>query len=130
MYSCGPPHMDVQEWDDQHEHTYSNYVRTQDVTLKTCQRRWMIGRNGERGSRISALTARHDDDMPPGARSRLCSRDSAWAGVFARSAMSSAYSESEIVCARYLLLLSFASSKPFSFIKSIESVEFLKVFVQ
>ena len=29
----------VQEWDDQHEHTYSNYVRTQDVTLKTCRRR-------------------------------------------------------------------------------------------
>ena len=23
--------MDVQEWDDQHEHTYSNHVRTQDV---------------------------------------------------------------------------------------------------
>ena len=42
--------------------TYSNYVRTQDVTLKTCRRRWMIGRNGERGSRISALAARHDDD--------------------------------------------------------------------
>ena len=62
MYSCGPPHMDVQEWDDQHEPTYSNYVRTQDVTLKTCRRRWMIGRNGERGSGISALAARHDDD--------------------------------------------------------------------
>ena len=62
MYSCGPPHMDVQERDDQHEHTYSNYVRTQDVTLKTCRRRWMIGRNGERGSRISALAARHDDE--------------------------------------------------------------------
>ena len=56
------PHMDVQEWDDQHEPTYSNYVRTQDVTLKTCRRRWMIGRNGERGSGISALAARHDDD--------------------------------------------------------------------
>ena len=36
MYSCGPPHMDVQEWDDQHELTYSSYVRTRDVTLKTC----------------------------------------------------------------------------------------------
>ena len=62
MYSCGPPLMDVQGWDNQHELTYSNYVRTQDVTLKTCRRRWMIGRNGERGSGISALTARHDDD--------------------------------------------------------------------
>ena len=62
MYSCGPPHMDVQEWDDQHELTYSSYVRTRDVTLKTCRRRWMIGRNGERRSGISAQTARHDDD--------------------------------------------------------------------
>ncbi len=35
--------------------------RTQDVTLKTCWRRWMIGRSGERGSGISVLAARHDD---------------------------------------------------------------------
>ena len=56
------PHMDVQKQDDQHELTYSNYVRTQDVTLKTCRRRWMIGRSGERGSGISVLAARHDDD--------------------------------------------------------------------
>ena len=62
MYSCGPPHMDVQKQDDQHELTYSNYVRTWDVTLKTCRRRWMIGRSGQRGSRISVLAARHDDD--------------------------------------------------------------------
>ena len=62
MYSCGPPHMDVQEWDDQHELTYSSYVRTRVVTLKTCRRRWMIGRNGERRSGISAQAARHDDD--------------------------------------------------------------------
>ena len=54
--------MDVQKQDDQHELTYSNYVRTQDVTLKPCRRRWMIGRSGERGSRISVLAARHDDD--------------------------------------------------------------------
>ena len=33
-----------------------------DVALKTSQRRWAIGRSGERGSRISMLTARHDDD--------------------------------------------------------------------
>ena len=31
-------------------------------TLKTCQRRWIIGRSGERGSGISVLAARHDDD--------------------------------------------------------------------
>ena len=28
--------------------TYSSYVMIRDVTLKTCQRRWMIGRRGER----------------------------------------------------------------------------------
>ena len=50
------------EWDDQHELTYSSYVRTRDVTLKTCRRRWMIRRNGERRSGISAQAARHDDD--------------------------------------------------------------------
>ena len=54
--------VDVQKQDDQHELTYSNYVRTQDVTLKTCRRRWMIGRSGERRSGISVLAARHDDD--------------------------------------------------------------------
>ena len=54
--------MDVQKQDDQHEPTYSNYVRTQDVTLKTCRRRWMIGRSGERGSGISMLAAQHDHD--------------------------------------------------------------------
>ena len=42
--------------------TYSSCVRTRDVTLKTCRRRWMIGRNGERRSGISAQAARHDDD--------------------------------------------------------------------
>ena len=29
--------------DDQHEHSYSSYVRIRDVTPKTCRRRWMIG---------------------------------------------------------------------------------------
>ena len=62
MYSYGPPHMAKQKQDDQLEITYSSYVRTQDVTLKTCRRRWMIGRSGERGSGISVLAARNDDD--------------------------------------------------------------------
>ena len=62
MYSCGPPHMANQKQDDRLEHTYSSYVMIWDVTLKTCQRRWMIGRRGERGSGISVLAARHDDD--------------------------------------------------------------------
>ena len=62
MYSYGPLHMAVQKQDDQLELTYSNYVRTQDVILKTCRRRWMIGRSGEKGSGISVLAARHDHD--------------------------------------------------------------------
>ena len=36
------------------------------VALKTSQRRWMIGRSGERGSGISVLAARHDEDDDQG----------------------------------------------------------------
>ena len=56
------PHMAVQKQDDQHEHTFSSYVRIRDVVLKTCLGWWTIGRSGERGSGISVLPARHDDD--------------------------------------------------------------------
>ena len=56
------PHMAKQKQDDQHEHIYSSYVRIQGVALKTCQKRWIIGRSGERGAGISVLVARHDDD--------------------------------------------------------------------
>ena len=62
MYSYGHPHMAKQKQDDQLEHTYSSYVRIQGVALKTCQRRWTIGRSGKRGSGISVPAARHDDD--------------------------------------------------------------------
>ena len=58
----GPLHMDKQKQDNHLEHTYSSYVRIWDVALKTCQRRWTIGRSGERESGISMLAARHDDD--------------------------------------------------------------------
>ena len=51
-----------QKQDGQLEYTYSSYVMIRDVTLKTCQRRRMIGRRGERGAGISVLAARHDDD--------------------------------------------------------------------
>ena len=61
MYSYGPPHMAGQKQDDQHEHTFSSYVRIWNVALKTCQRRWTIGKIGERGSGISVLVARHDE---------------------------------------------------------------------
>ena len=42
--------------------TYSSYVRIRFVAMKTCQRRWTIGRSGERGSGLSVLAAWHDDD--------------------------------------------------------------------
>ena len=54
--------MAEQKQDDQLEHTYSSYVRIRDVALKTCQKRWMIGRSGVRGSGISVIAARHDDE--------------------------------------------------------------------
>ena len=62
MYSYGPPHMAEQKQDDQHEQTFSSYMRYRDVALKTCQRRWTIRKNDERGLGISVLVARHDDD--------------------------------------------------------------------
>ena len=58
----GPPNMAGQKQDDQLKHTFSSYVRIWDVALKTCQRRWTIGRSGERGSGISVLVARQDDE--------------------------------------------------------------------
>ena len=54
--------MAEQKQDDQLEHTYSSYVRMRDVARKTCQRRWAIGRSGERGSGMSVLAAQHDND--------------------------------------------------------------------
>ena len=62
MYSYGSPHMAAQKQDDQLERTFSSYVRIRDVVLKTYLGRWTIGRSGERGSGISALPARYDDD--------------------------------------------------------------------
>ena len=62
MYSNGSPHMAAQKQDDQLERTFSSYVRIRDVVLKTFLGRWMIGRSGERGSAISVLPARYDDD--------------------------------------------------------------------
>ena len=43
------------------EHTYSSSVRIRDEALKTFQKRWRIGRSGERRSAISVPAARHDD---------------------------------------------------------------------
>ena len=54
--------MAEQKQDNQLEHTSNSYVRIGDVALKSCQKRSIIGRSGERGSGISVLAARHDDD--------------------------------------------------------------------
>ena len=54
--------MAKQKQDDQLEHTYNSYVKIRDVAPETCQKRWIIGRSGERGPGISVLAARHDDD--------------------------------------------------------------------
>ena len=62
MYSYGSPHTAAQKQDDQHERTFSSYVRIQVVVLKTYLGRWTTGRSGERGSGISVLPARYDDD--------------------------------------------------------------------
>ena len=47
---------------DQLTPTYSSSVRIRGVALRTCRKRWTIGRGGERGSGISVLMARQDDD--------------------------------------------------------------------
>ena len=54
--------MAAQKQDDQLERTFSSYVRIQVAVLKTYLGRWKIGRSGERGSGISVLPARYDDD--------------------------------------------------------------------
>ena len=61
MYSCGPLYMDEKRQDVQLEPTYSGSVPILDVALRTCQKQWMIGRGGERGSEISMLIVWHDD---------------------------------------------------------------------
>ena len=54
--------MDEQSQDDQLEPTYSSSVPIRGVPLKTCWKKWTIGSGGERGSGISVLIARYDDD--------------------------------------------------------------------
>ena len=54
--------MGDQRHDDQLEHTYSSSLPIQDVTLKTCWKQWAIENCGEKGSEISVLIARYDDD--------------------------------------------------------------------
>ena len=61
MFSYGSLHMADQKQDDQLEPIYSSSVRIRNVALRTCQKRWTIGRIGKRGSEITVLAARRDD---------------------------------------------------------------------
>ena len=54
--------MAVQKQRGQLEPTYSSYVKIQGVVLGTYRKRWTIVRGGERGSGISMLMERQDDD--------------------------------------------------------------------
>ena len=62
MFSYGPSHIAEQKQGDQLEPTHSSYMRIRHVALRSCQKRWTIGRRGERGLGISVLVARQDDD--------------------------------------------------------------------
>ena len=44
------------------EPTYSSSVRIRHIVRSTCQKKWTIVKSGERGSGISSLVARQDDD--------------------------------------------------------------------
>ena len=58
-------HIAWQKLDKQLEHTFNSSARIRDVALKTYQRRWTIGKSGERGSGISVLAAQHHCDGDP-----------------------------------------------------------------
>ena len=77
-------HMTEQKQDDQLEHTYSSSVRIRDVALKTCQRRWTIGRSGKRESGKSVLAVRHDDDDDSLPNSLAFPQKSVWQLVYTR----------------------------------------------
>ena len=62
MNSYRPLHMAKQKQGDQLEPTYGSSVRIRGVALKTCRKQWTVGRGGEKGSGISVLMARQDDD--------------------------------------------------------------------
>ena len=61
-YSSGPLHMDEQRQDDQLELTYNSSVPIQYVAWKTYRKGWTIVKGSERGSGLSVLMVRYDDD--------------------------------------------------------------------
>ena len=54
--------MDEQRQDDKLEPTYEISVPIQDVALNTYRKQWTIDKGGGRGSGVSMLMVRHDDD--------------------------------------------------------------------
>ena len=62
MFSYGPSHMAELKQGDQLKPTYSSSVRIRDIALRTCQKWWTTERSGEKGSGISMLVPRQDDD--------------------------------------------------------------------
>ena len=57
------PHKNEQRQDVLLEPTYSSSVPILDVALRICRKQWTIERYGEKGSGISVLIARHDNDV-------------------------------------------------------------------
>ena len=53
--------MTEQRQDDQHDHTFSNYVEYMGCSPEDLPEAMNDRENGERGSGISVLPARHDD---------------------------------------------------------------------
>ena len=74
-----PLHMDDQRQDDQLELTYRSSELIRDVALKTCRKQWTIKKGGEKGSGISVLMERHDDDNDE-SLSRLFSQSPGYPG--------------------------------------------------
>ena len=62
MYFSGLFYIDKQMQDDHLEPTYNTSVPIQDEALQTYRTQWMIEKGGKRGSEISMLIARPDDD--------------------------------------------------------------------
>ena len=75
MYSCAPLHVAKQSQDDQLEPPYRSFVPIQDVALKTCWKKWTIGRGGEWGLGMMRHDDNYDDDESLTTFSRIWSRN-------------------------------------------------------
>ena len=62
MVSCRVLLTDTPVSTDQQKFTYINSVLTLDAVKKTCQKRWLIEKDGEKELKETVLSARIDDD--------------------------------------------------------------------